>query len=98
VRTSYCVIMNHVLSLAFTVVLITWLVILQVVQLHPSTCLDHKPEWVLYHEFVLTTKNYIRTCSDIKADWYVLIVIVQWGASMTPLVRLYGFHKTFNFL
>lgn len=38
----------------------------QVVQLHPSTCLDHKPEWVLYNEFVLTTKNYIRTVTDIK--------------------------------
>lgn len=41
----------------------------QVVQLHPSTVLDHKPEWVLYNEFVLTTKNYIRTCTDIKPDW-----------------------------
>lgn len=45
----------------------------QVVQLHPSTCLDHKPEWVLYNEFVLTTKNYIRTVTDIKrtyiCDW-----------------------------
>ena len=41
----------------------------QVVQLHPSTCLDHKPEWVVYNEFVLTTKNYIRTCSDIKPEW-----------------------------
>ena len=41
----------------------------QVVQLHPSTCLDHKPEWVLYNEFVLTTKNYIRTVSDIKPEW-----------------------------
>lgn len=38
----------------------------QNVQLHPSTCLDHKPEWVLYNEFVLTTKNYIRTVTDIK--------------------------------
>jgi HrpA-like RNA helicase len=37
----------------------------QVVQLHPSTCLDHKPEWVIYNEFVLTTKNYIRTVTDI---------------------------------
>ncbi|XP_073239586.1 putative pre-mRNA-splicing factor ATP-dependent RNA helicase PRP1 isoform X2 [Porites lutea] len=46
---------------------------MQVVQLHPSTCLDHKPEWVLYNEFVLTTKNYIRTCTDIKADWLVKI-------------------------
>lgn len=41
----------------------------QVVQLHPSTVLDHKPEWVLYNEFVLTTKNYIRTCTDIKPEW-----------------------------
>uniref|UniRef100_H2YEX6 DEAD-box helicase OB fold domain-containing protein n=1 Tax=Ciona savignyi TaxID=51511 RepID=H2YEX6_CIOSA len=44
-----------------------------VVQLHPSTCLDHKPEWVLYNEFVLTTKNYIRTNSDIKPEWLVKI-------------------------
>jgi len=43
----------------------------QVVQLHPSTCLDHKPEWVLYNEFVLTTKNYIRTCTDVKPEWLV---------------------------
>ncbi|XP_065653501.1 putative pre-mRNA-splicing factor ATP-dependent RNA helicase PRP1 [Hydra vulgaris] len=43
----------------------------QVVQLHPSTCLDHKPEWVLYNEFVLTTKNYIRTCTDVKAEWLI---------------------------
>uniref|UniRef100_A0A4W5KBJ9 RNA helicase n=1 Tax=Hucho hucho TaxID=62062 RepID=A0A4W5KBJ9_9TELE len=45
----------------------------QVVQLHPSTVLDHKPEWVLYNEFVLTTKNYIRTCSDIKPEWLVKV-------------------------
>jgi len=43
----------------------------QVVQLHPSTVLDHKPDWVLYNEFVLTTKNYIRTVSDIKAEWLI---------------------------
>ncbi|KAI8378133.1 P-loop containing nucleoside triphosphate hydrolase protein [Choanephora cucurbitarum] len=41
----------------------------QIVQLHPSSCLDHKPEWVLYNEFVLTTRNYIRTCIEVKADW-----------------------------
>jgi pre-mRNA-splicing factor ATP-dependent RNA helicase DHX15/PRP43 len=43
----------------------------QQVHLHPSTCLGHKPEWVMYHEFVLTTKNYIRTCSDIKGEWLI---------------------------
>ncbi|KAJ3045470.1 Pre-mRNA-splicing factor ATP-dependent RNA helicase dhx15, partial [Rhizoclosmatium hyalinum] len=36
----------------------------QVVQLHPSCCLGSKPEWVLYNEFVLTQKNYIRTCIE----------------------------------
>ncbi|CAK9299061.1 unnamed protein product [Gordionus sp. m RMFG-2023] len=41
----------------------------QVVQIHPSTCLDHKPEWLLYNEFVLTTKNYIRTVTDIRPEW-----------------------------
>ncbi|XP_063724795.1 putative pre-mRNA-splicing factor ATP-dependent RNA helicase PRP1 [Symsagittifera roscoffensis] len=45
----------------------------QVVQLHPSTCLDHKPDWVVYNEFVLTTKNYIRTVTDAKPEWLVSI-------------------------
>ncbi|ODM87754.1 Pre-mRNA-splicing factor ATP-dependent RNA helicase DHX15 [Orchesella cincta] len=55
----------------------------QVVQLHPSTCLDHKPEWVLYNEFVLTTKNYVRTVTDIKPQWLLQIArsISRWGRS-----------------
>jgi len=32
----------------------------QSVTLHPSCGLDAKPEWVLFHEFVQTTRNYIR--------------------------------------
>lgn len=40
----------------------------QIVQLHPSTVMDHKPEWVIYNEFVLTTKNYIRTVTDVKRE------------------------------
>ena len=36
---------------------------------YPSS--DHKPEWVLYNEFVLTTKNYIRTCTDVKPEWLI---------------------------
>lgn len=51
----------------------------QVVQLHPSTCLDHKPEWVLYNEFVLTTKNYIRTCTDVKPEWLIRSVELSSG-------------------
>ena len=43
----------------------------QVVGLHPSCGLDTQPEWVLFNEFVLTTRPYIRTVSDVKAEWYV---------------------------
>ncbi len=45
--------------------------LLQVVALHPSTCLDRKPEWVVYNEFVLTSKNFIRTVTDIRGEWYL---------------------------
>jgi len=41
----------------------------QPVALHPSCCLDHKPEWALYHEFTLTTKQFIRTVTEIRGEW-----------------------------
>lgn len=41
----------------------------QVVFMHPSSGLDHKPEWVVYNEFVLTTRNYIRTLTEVKSSW-----------------------------
>jgi pre-mRNA-splicing factor ATP-dependent RNA helicase DHX15/PRP43 len=43
----------------------------QVVALHPSTCLAHKPEFAVYNEFVLTSKNFIRMVTDVKAEWLV---------------------------
>ncbi|KAK4019245.1 LOW QUALITY PROTEIN: putative pre-mRNA-splicing factor ATP-dependent RNA helicase PRP1 [Daphnia magna] len=56
----------------------------QVVQLHPSTCLDHKPEWVIYNEFVLTTKNYIRTCTDVKPEWLIKVAPSYYDMSNFP--------------
>ena len=53
----------------------------QPVQLHPSSGLGHKPEWVLYHEFVLTTRNYIRTCTEVKADWLLDIAPSYYNVS-----------------
>lgn len=41
----------------------------QPVGLHPSCGLDTQPEWVLFNEFVLTTRPYIRTVSEVKAEW-----------------------------
>ncbi|GAA5954972.1 hypothetical protein JCM10213_008051, partial [Rhodosporidiobolus nylandii] len=42
---------------------------LQVVGIHPSTGLDNNPEFVIYNEFVLTTKNWIRTVTEVKPEW-----------------------------
>lgn len=44
----------------------------QSVLLHPSTVLAQESEWVLYNEFVLTTKNYIRTVTAIKPEWLLV--------------------------
>ncbi|KAH9840703.1 P-loop containing nucleoside triphosphate hydrolase protein [Rhodofomes roseus] len=41
----------------------------QVVNLHPSCGLDNQPEWVIFNEFVLTTKPYIRTVTDVRPEW-----------------------------
>jgi pre-mRNA-splicing factor ATP-dependent RNA helicase DHX15/PRP43 len=45
---------------------------MQVVGLHPSCGLDTQPEWVLFNEFVLTTRPYIRTVSEVRPEWCVL--------------------------
>jgi pre-mRNA-splicing factor ATP-dependent RNA helicase DHX15/PRP43 len=42
------------------------------VLLHPSTVLQVDAQWVIYNEFVLTTKNYIRTVTVVKPEWLVV--------------------------
>ena len=44
----------------------------QSVLLHPSTVLVTDAEWVLYNEFVLTSKNYIRTVTAVKVEWLLV--------------------------
>jgi HrpA-like RNA helicase len=53
----------------------------QVVAIHPSSTIDHRPEWILYHEFVLTKKNYIRTVTDIKGEWLFKIAPIYFNPS-----------------
>eukprot|EP00953_Heterococcus_sp_UTEX-ZZ885_P038285 19656-Heterococcus_DN1.PRE.1 len=43
----------------------------QVVGIHPSSALDSKPEWVIFEEFVLTSKNFIRTVTAVQPEWLV---------------------------
>lgn len=72
----------------------------QVVFLHPSTCLDEKAEWVLYNEFVLTTKQYIRTVTAIRGEWLVELSPHYYelknfpeGSAKNALERLYERHR-----
>ncbi|KAF4635844.1 hypothetical protein G7Y89_g2245 [Cudoniella acicularis] len=41
----------------------------QNVLLHPSTVLGVESEWIVYNEFVLTTKNYVRTVTSVRPEW-----------------------------
>jgi len=56
----------------------------QMVTLHPSTVLDHKPEWVVYDEFVLTTRNFIRTVTEISPEWLLDIAPVYYDLNHFP--------------
>lgn len=56
----------------------------QKVWLHPSCGLYHKPEWVLFNEFVLTTKNYIRTVTEIDPNWLVELAPHYYDMSNFP--------------
>jgi pre-mRNA-splicing factor ATP-dependent RNA helicase DHX15/PRP43 len=53
----------------------------QSVLLHPSTVLSYDAEWVLYNEFVLTTKNYIRTVTAVKPEWLLDIAPTYYDIS-----------------
>eukprot|EP01137_Pigoraptor_chileana_P012577 Opistho-2@65106 len=44
----------------------------QHVYIHPSSAIfGRQPEWVLYHEVIMTTKEYMRECTAIEAKWLV---------------------------
>ncbi|CAO1621199.1 unnamed protein product [Parajaminaea phylloscopi] len=43
----------------------------QTVSPHPSTTLDHMPEFLIYHEFILTSRNYARTVVETRPEWLV---------------------------
>jgi len=43
----------------------------QIVYIHPSSSIEDKPQWVLFEEFALTSKNYIRTVTTTRGEWLV---------------------------
>ena len=64
----------------FAVVSDSWLTcVVQVVALHPSCGLDTQPEWVMFNEFVLTTRLYIRMVTDVQPEWCVDLCVSLCG-------------------
>jgi pre-mRNA-splicing factor ATP-dependent RNA helicase DHX15/PRP43 len=57
----------------------------QAVAIHPSCNLTSKPEWVLFNEFVLTNKHYIRTCIAVDGDWLVELAPHYFDLSNFPV-------------
>ncbi|KAI0084386.1 pre-mRNA-splicing factor ATP-dependent RNA helicase PRP43, partial [Irpex rosettiformis] len=53
----------------------------QVVGLHPSCGLDSQPEWVIFNEFVLTTRPYIRTVTQIQPEWLLELAPAYYNLS-----------------
>ncbi|KAJ7625334.1 P-loop containing nucleoside triphosphate hydrolase protein [Mycena polygramma] len=43
----------------------------QIVALHPSCGMDKQPEWVIFDEFVLTTRPYLRTVTEVRPEWLI---------------------------
>ncbi|RDW41423.1 LOW QUALITY PROTEIN: P-loop containing nucleoside triphosphate hydrolase protein [Yarrowia lipolytica] len=42
----------------------------QTVYIHPSSVLHlQRPKWLLYHELVLTSKEYMRNCMPLEPQW-----------------------------
>lgn len=73
---------------------------LQVVGLHPSCGLKTQPEWVIFNEFVLTARPYIRTVTEVRPDWcapfrYVLFIFRPCAPRLLEYAPFYFDLKTF---
>lgn len=68
----------------------------QVVAIHPSSVLDSKPAFILFQDFVLTSRNFVRTVSAVRVEWLVEMAphyydLANWpaGETKTELERAY---------
>lgn len=43
----------------------------EIVHLHPSCSLAFKPEWVIYGNLVLTSRNYIGIVTNVQEEWLI---------------------------
>ncbi|KXN81059.1 putative pre-mRNA-splicing factor ATP-dependent RNA helicase prp43 [Leucoagaricus sp. SymC.cos] len=56
----------------------------QAVGLHPSCGLKNQPEWVIFNEFVLTARPYIRTVTEVRGDWLLELAPLYFDLKTFP--------------
>ncbi|XP_024180798.2 pre-mRNA-splicing factor ATP-dependent RNA helicase DEAH1-like [Rosa chinensis] len=67
----------------------------QVASIHPSSGLSQEfPTWVLYHELVLTSKEYMRQVTELKPEW--LLEIAPHYYQLKDVDAALTFKKTSN--
>jgi pre-mRNA-splicing factor ATP-dependent RNA helicase DHX15/PRP43 len=68
----------------------------QVVAIHPSSVMNTKPQWVAFQDFVMTTRNFIRTVTPIPVEWLIEMAphyfdLESWpeGETKSELISVY---------
>jgi len=56
----------------------------QAVYVHPTATIADRPEWLLYNEFVLTNRQYIRTVTAVRGEWLIEIAPHYYDMSNFP--------------
>ncbi|KAF8803325.1 P-loop containing nucleoside triphosphate hydrolase protein [Phlegmacium glaucopus] len=69
----------------------------QVVILHPSCGLDTQPEWVVFNEFILTTRPHVRTVSEVQVDWYVVLYCISMALENAHRCGGHSLHRLFEY-
>lgn len=62
--------------------------VVQIVSIHPSSvCFKlAPPDWIVYHETLVTTKRFVREVSVIRAEWLAeLAYVLAWRARARAL-------------
>lgn len=49
------------------------LFVVQVVDVHPSSSLASRPALVIYNDFILASRNFIRVLTDVPLDWWDIL-------------------------
>jgi hypothetical protein len=67
--------------------------------IHPSSSLFNKnPEWVIYHELILTTKEYMRNVLTVDPKWLIELAPNFYKQVIYICMYIYEYIYTFIYM